>query len=96
MKFKAKIMKKKLFILLLSGLLCQNIYADNNELISTTIKTDTCNMVHCDLGWGGNYNGYYVSGIFNLNNNDNEYDGNHSGEKRKYNTYVKLLTYNRK
>lgn len=68
----------------------------NNELISTTIKTDTCNMVHCDLGWGGNYNGYYVSGIFNLNNNDNEYDGNHSGEKRKYNTYVKLLTYNRK
>ena len=23
-------------------------------------------LVHCDFGWGGEYNGFYYSGIFDL------------------------------
>ena len=40
----------------------------------TETKTETRNMVHCDLGWGGNCNGYYVSGVFDLDDPNIEHD----------------------
>lgn len=52
-------------------------------------------MVHCDFGWGGFCNGYFVSGIFNLGSDDVSFD--HSGDKGKsdtnYNNYLKIITY---
>lgn len=50
-------------------------------------RTDTStpqisNMVHCDFGWRGNGNGYYVSGVFKVN-------GTH------YNNYLHLIAYDK-
>lgn len=50
-------------------------------------------MVHCDFGWGGNYNGYYVDNCFNLGSEDNIYDGRHENDDRTLNSYNKLLMY---
>lgn len=61
-------------------------------------KSDTIHeryqMVHCDFGWGGSCNGYYVSGVFKLNdaNIDHDYD-NDSGKKTNYNHFVSIITY---
>lgn len=50
-------------------------------------------MIHCDFGWGGNYNGYYVDNCFNLGSEDNIYDGRHENDDRTLNSYNKLLMY---
>ena len=64
-----------------------------NNLLSETKKTEKCEMVHCDFGWGGSSNGYYVSGIFNTDNQDVEYDSNVGISKVKYNNYLHIITY---
>ena len=59
-------------------------------------KPDTCEMVHCDFGWKGLCNGYYVSGIFKLNSSDVEFDNPYDkGKNTKYNTLVKIVTYDK-
>ena len=50
-------------------------------------------MIHCDFGWGGNYNGYYVDNCFNLGSEDNIYDGRHENDDRTLNSYNRLLMY---
>jgi putative pyrogenic exotoxin B len=50
-------------------------------------------MIHCDFGWGGNYNGYYVDNCFNLGSDDNIYDGRHENDDRTLNSYNRLLMY---
>ncbi len=66
----------------------------NNVLIKTTTLPDTCKMVHCDFGWGGLCNGYYVDGVFKLNSEDNEYDEPLYGNKNiKYNQHVRIVMY---
>lgn len=50
-------------------------------------------MIHCDFGWGGNYNGYYVDNCFNLGSEDNIYDGQHENDDRTLNSYNRLLMY---
>lgn len=50
-------------------------------------------MIHCDFGWGGNYNGYYVDNCFNLGDDDNIYDGRHEGDDRTLNSYNRMLVY---
>lgn len=50
-------------------------------------------MIHCDFGWGGNYNGYYVDNCFNLGSEDNIYDGRHENDDRALNSYNRLLMY---
>ncbi len=67
-------------------------------LISSSSKTETCNMVHCDFGWQGNCNGYYVSGVFKLNrsNRDREPDDPFDkGDNVHYNHLLKVITYNK-
>lgn len=53
-------------------------------------------MVHCDFGWGGDYNGYYVNGIFDLKSSDNLYDGDgvHSGNRNNYKHFLRIMSYN--
>ncbi len=50
--------------------------------------------VGCDFGWGGNSNGYYVSGIFKLNDSDVELDsGSQYCKTTNYNNYLHVITY---
>ena len=46
-----------------------------NELLSSKVKfvKTTC-MVHCNFGWGGSFNGYFASGVFDLGNKEAEFD----------------------
>lgn len=65
-----------------------------DSLVSTTEKKETSNMVHCDFGWGGNCNGYYVSGVFKLDDARVEHDhvSGYSGSTN-YNNFLKVITY---
>ena len=62
-------------------------FKDNVPQPETT-ETETSNMVHCDFGWGGKCNGYFVSDIFKVKNPNN-------GNKDiiHYNNFLKILTY---
>jgi len=62
-------------------------------LDSETAETEQVDVVHCDFGWGGHCNGYYVSGVFDLENPfefDNKKD---NGSNNNYNTLLKIVTY---
>lgn len=51
-------------------------------------------MIHCDFGWGGDYNGYYVSNVFILDSEDNIYDNDyHYDTNTNYNHYNRILVY---
>lgn len=71
-----------------------NTYSGNNLTKSETI-TETREMVHCDFGWEGNSNGYYVSGIFDLDSGENEYDKGYSEKSDNYNRFIKIITYDK-
>lgn len=67
-----------------------------NKLQDTTTKTETCKMVHCDFGWEGRCNGYYVSGVFKLNDSNIEHDpGSNYGGNTYYNNLLKVITYDK-
>lgn len=40
---------------------------NNGHLVESFSLTEESEMIHCDFGWGGNSNGYYVSGVFGYN-----------------------------
>ena len=62
------------------------------ELISTTTETHTFKMVHCDLGWEGQHNGYYASGMFR--SDMAEYDYSYINPNVfNYNGYTRIITY---
>lgn len=64
------------------------------ELVETyTVPDVTPRMVHCDFGWGGTDNGYYVSGVFKLNDPQAEKDGYSSNNNTNYNNYLKVVLY---
>lgn len=67
-----------------------------SELIKTSDPiTETCKMVHCDFGWEGGSNGYYVSGVFKLNDSRIEFDaGSETDDDTNYNNMLKVITYN--
>ncbi len=71
-----------------------NTYSGTNLTKSETI-TETREMVHCDFGWEGNSNGYYVSGIFDLDSGENEYDKGYSEKSDNYNRFIKIITYDK-
>lgn len=51
-------------------------------------------MLHCDLGWGGKCNGYYVAGIFKSYYKNTELDYEDSpGVNFNYNHYVHIIAY---
>ena len=49
-------------------------------------------IVHCNFGWNGLFNGYYVSGIFELKKGEWDTRGN-DYDKTKYNNYLKIIAY---
>ena len=67
-----------------------------STLTNSTSKTETTNMVHCDFGWYGKCNGYYVSGVFKLNDSRVEHDpGTNYEGSTHYNHLLKVITYDR-
>ena len=73
----------------------QSIKLYNSEGVLTSEYYDYRNLIHCNWGWNGKCNGYYVMNIFNLTNGaivpDEE---NPSSESKYYNLKIKALTYN--
>lgn len=59
---------------------------------TTRMSKDPEMMVHCNFGWRGRCNGYYTSGVFNLNKGELD---NPSGKRDNtiYNNYLKIITY---
>ncbi len=68
--------------------------------IGTLIKTDTetQHLMHCNFGWQGECNGYYVSGIFNTKNGSTEREGYEnnwgSTSNSNFNWAFHIITYN--
>lgn len=69
---------------------------DGNRCFETTQETQLKRYIHCDFGQGSsNYNGYYISGMFDMNSAyslDNE--PSNSAKKYNYDTWVHIITYN--
>ncbi len=66
----------------------------NNQVIKTEQETEFQNMVHCDFGWGGQANGYFVSGVFDLKNSENELDpGADTDKSDNYNHHLRVIMY---
>ncbi|MCI2107743.1 MAG: C10 family peptidase [Bacteroidales bacterium] len=66
-----------------------------NELLSSKVKSvkTTC-MVHCNFGWGGSFNGYFASGVFDLGNKEAEFDDiSQKKGKTNYKWYLHTITY---
>lgn len=69
-------------------------YDVDGKLLEDKKETEIYEMVHCDFGWRGNCNGYYISGIFNLNDSRVEFDGGHSTEADyNFNFFTHVVTY---
>lgn len=68
----------------------------NGTLCGTTVDTEKNDMVHCDFGWWGCCNGYYVSGVFKLGDSSVEEDYNITHNKdTNYNNYLHVITYDK-
>ena len=68
----------------------------NGTLCGTTVDTEKNDMVHCDFGWWGCCNGYYVSGVFKLGDSSVEEDYNITHNKdTNYNNYLHVMTYDK-
>ena len=69
----------------------------NGVLNKSTVRTETTRMVHCDFGWGGLCNGYFVTGVFDFRDSDVVFDDPyHKGKrKEKYNNYIHIVTYDK-
>lgn len=76
-------------------------YRSGNRIITITYNdgnqstgTRYFDMIHCDFGWKGRCNGYYVSKIFKLNGEDTEIDpGSESGGDTRYNNFLRIVVY---
>lgn len=65
-------------------------------LIDSHTTVDTRKMLHCDFGWYGRQNGYYVEGVFKLDHIHCEKDDPyHKPMTRNYNKHLKIITYNK-
>lgn len=71
----------------------KKVYQDA-KLIESTTEIQKIDMVHCDFGWRGSCNGYYVSGVFKLNDPNTERDDPFDqGKNEKYNNHLRIITY---
>lgn len=61
-------------------------------LVKTEEKKETREMVHCDFGWKGKSNGYYISGVFDTDN-PTEADGEDKGDSFNYKYHQKIIMY---
>ena len=67
------------------------VYKQGKQTSTSTSRTKTP-LVHCDFGWGGQGNGYYVSGVFNSNS---IVEPNGDNKSFNYNNYIKIITYSK-
>lgn len=59
-------------------------------------ELDSCKMVHCDFGWRGTCNGYYISGVFKLDDPNSEKDNkNDPKNKTNFNHIIRIITYDK-
>lgn len=66
----------------------------NDSIVSTSSNIEEYKMVHCCFNWRGNYDGYYVSGIFDMDDERVEFDSTlNKGEKSHYTWLLRILTY---
>jgi len=70
---------------------------DGKERRDTTYREQQ--LVHCNWGWGGNCNGYYSQGVFNLKNgavavekNNGESETHKSNDN--FNWFLRVISYN--
>ena len=59
-------------------------------------KTFSTNFMHCNLGWGGDANGYYMDGIFDTNSSileDDEVNRSAGGVPCNFQYKLKLITH---
>ncbi|MGM9746108.1 MAG: C10 family peptidase [Paludibacteraceae bacterium] len=67
----------------------------NNQKVSETYKSRL--LLHCNWGWGGTCNGYYVSGIFDANTGPIEVDSIDASitttDKAPYDMWFRIITY---
>ncbi len=59
------------------------------KLHSTSKDVHISQMVHCDFGWGGMSNGFYVTGVFA------PFDSITGERKEQYNRHLRIVTYKR-
>lgn len=70
-------------------------YYLHGHVVNTNTMTSTKKMMHCAWGWGGSYDGYFLSGIFNLADASAEFDDpdDEGGMTLAYTYGVKTITY---
>jgi len=74
------------------NLTCDAVHNDTGET-----KNITADYVHCNAGWGGSHNGYYISNVFTfginngLNNNDNKIFGSWTGSDNHFKYKIKIF-----
>lgn len=64
-----------------------------DKIVHSETKFHTYDMIHCDFGGRGNHNGYYISGIFNSKNKNNEIDWYSTGKDFNYKYNTKIILY---
>lgn len=69
-------------------------YFKNYVLYKIDENQETLEMIHCDFGWGGTANGYYVAGIFNLRDPRRELDNpDWLTPDYNYDKFLHIITY---
>ena len=68
-----------------------NAYLNKCLVLSVYISKEVhiSQMVHCDFGWGGKCNGFYVNGVFA------PFDSITGERKEQYNRHLRMVTYKR-
>jgi len=67
---------------------------DNGKYIGPSNYVERQKMVHCDFGWGGSSNGYYITNIFNSNDKSSSLDYTWKEPiDFKYNKYLHIIAY---
>ena len=52
-------------------------------------------MVHCCFGWKGQCDGFYVSGVFDTDDSNVEFDGYTTDGRKHFNNILNLLVYSK-
>lgn len=68
-------------------------HQEDDGTFSFTERYEYLDMVHCDFGWHGVSNGYYVSDVFNSSDSNVEMDSSNNGNNFDYKYLKKLIVY---
>lgn len=69
-------------------------YNDGVMTSSDRRLLSSSDYVHCVFGWGGNYNGYFLNGVFDFMSNETAFDNpNTTSTSLFYSYYLKTITF---